>query len=809
MVGIVVVSHSRLLAEGVAELAAQMTQGKVAIATAGGIDDPDNPIGTDGIKVMEAIESVFDESGVLVLMDMGSALLSTEMALEILPPEVAENVTLCAAPIVEGTMAASVAAMTGQPMVAVVSEAESALMAKCAHLGVEAPATAAQAEATTSGDVPELSSERWTIQNPHGLHARPSAALVAEMAPFESQLWLEKGDKRVNAKSLNAIAALGVVLGDDVALVAAGSDAQQAIDAFMSLADNHFNEDISAQPEQESAGSESEVIAEQVEGALTGLSVCAGIASGPVMHFANAMPDVPEREFTSVSDESWRFFQAVEAVKQQIKAQETEAQSKAGGEHAAIFEAHIMLLTDPELEQAVVEAINTSVIVEQAWLNAVTDLAAVYAASESRYLQEREADVWDVGRQLMLELCGSEAGGPAISEPCILVAHDLSPSDTAKLDPAMVLGICLSGGGKTSHSAILARAMGIPALVKVQGLDQLESGTTVTLDGFGGLLWLTPDAETRARLDQQRDEWLSEAKRQRELAHQPAVTLDGTRIDVLANIGGLEDVAGAVQAGAEGVGLLRTEFLFQECEILPTEDEQYETYSDIAKALEGRPLTIRSLDVGGDKPMPAYPLPEEENPFLGLRGVRLCLADVDLFKIQLRAVLRAASEHPSIQLMVPMIANVQELVQVKQLIAECRAELELPQERYPMKVGIMIEVPSAVLGADVLAKEADFFSIGTNDLTQYVMAADRGNPAVAELVSYQQPALIRALQMTCQAAQAAGIPVSMCGEMAGDSQVTELLLEMGLTKLSASASLIPALKDKVRNCAIASVDVVA
>lgn len=802
MVGIVVVSHSRLLAEGVAELATQMTQGKVAIATAGGIDDPDNPIGTDGVKVMEAIESVFDESGVLVLMDMGSALLSTEMALEILPAEIAEKVTLCAAPIVEGTMAASVAAMTGQPMEAVVSEAESALMAKCAHLGVEVPETSAQAEAENDNSLPELSSEHWTVQNPHGLHARPSASLVAEMAAFEANVWLVKGEKRVNAKSLNAIAALGVVLGDQVSLIASGRDAQKAVDAFVALAHNHFNEDITAQPAQETSEPEQEIISEQVEGALTGLSVCAGIVSGPVMHFTNAMPEVPQRDFTSVSEESWRFFQAVEAVKLQIKAQETEALSKAGAEHAAIFEAHIMLLTDPELEQAVVEGISSTVIAEQACLNVITDLAAVYAASESRYLQEREADVWDVGRQLMVELCGGETAGQTISEPCILAADDLSPSDTAKLDPAMVLGICLSRGGKTSHSAILARAMGIPALVKVQGLEQIENGSIVTLDGFGGLLWLTPDADTSARLEQQRDEWLSESKRQRELASQPAVTLDGQRIDVLANIGGLEDVENALQSGAEGVGLLRTEFLFQECEVLPTEDEQFDTYSAIAKALQGHPLTIRSLDVGGDKPMPAYPLPEEENPFLGLRGVRLCLADEALFKVQLRAVLRAASQHPSIQLMVPMIANVQELVQVKQLIAQCREELNLPEQRYPMKVGIMIEVPSAVFCADELAKEADFFSIGTNDLTQYVMAADRGNPAVAELVSYQQPALIRALEMTCKAAQSAGIPVSMCGEMAGDSQVTQLLLDMGLTKLSASASLIPELKDKVRKCEI-------
>jgi len=793
MVGIVIVSHSRLLAEGVAELATQMTQGKAMIAVAGGIDDLDNPIGTDGVKVMEAIEKVFDDTGVLVLMDMGSALLSTEMALELLPDEISEKVRLCSAPIVEGTMAASVAAMTGQSIDVVIQEANSALVAKRTHLGDD---VVQEIETSIEPTSQAIESDHWTVQNPHGIHARPSASIVSELAPFNAELWLEKGRKRVNAKSLNAIASLSVLVGETIRLIAQGEESQQAIEAFMSLATRHFNEDISENPsvvlEQENPELQS------IDGALSGISVCGGIATGPVTFFTSSMPTVPVRTFDTYEVEEKSFFEAIEQVTQQIQDQGKSTSNKATSAHSGIFEAHVMLLTDPELEKTVMEQIGRSIIVEQAWLNAITDLANIYAQSESQYLKEREADVWDVGRQLMMVLCDEQSCEFIMDKPSIIIADELSPSDTANLDPEKVLGICLSGGGKTTHSAILARAMGIPALVKVQDLNTIVENQIVTIDGFGGLLWLNPDQVTQKKLEERRIDWQAQAKRQLEQSNAAAITLDGTKIDVFANIGGLEDIDAALKSGAEGVGLLRTEFLFQDCAVLPTEEEQYRTYVDIAKALNERPLTIRSLDVGGDKPMAAYPVPEEENPFLGLRGVRLCLADHQLFKVQLRAVLRAASEYANIQLMIPMIANVDELKKVKNLVKECREELGLPQNEYPMKLGIMIEVPSAVFSADSLAIEADFFSIGTNDLTQYVMAADRGNPLVAELVSYNQPAVIRAIELTCQAANKANIPVSMCGEMAGDDQVTELLLGLGLSKFSASSSMVPRLKDKIR-----------
>jgi len=414
-------------------------------------------------------------------------------------------------------------------------------------------------------------------------------------------------------------------------------------------------------------------------------------------------------------------------------------------------------------------------------------------------MRERETDVWDITRQVMTALCGGEGASVDLGGRRIIKKDDLTASDTMNLDPAKVLAICLSQGGKTSHSAILARAMGIPAIVKASGcLEAVEPGQQVTVDGFSGLLWLEPDAQIRAELAERQQAWQEEQARQRAVALEPAVTRDGKRFPVMANIGGLNDVAKALDSGAEGVGLLRTEFLFQASDALPSEDEQYRVYRDIAAALGDYPLTIRSLDVGGDKPLASYPMAKEENPFLGLRGVRLCLADPGLLKPQLRAVLRAAAEQGNIQLMIPMIAQVSELQAVKALLVECRQELGLTEQDAPMPVGIMIEVPAAVLDAQALAQEADFFSIGTNDLTQYVMAADRGNGSVAALVDYRQPAVLRAIEMTCEAARQAGIPVGMCGEMAGDTAMTERLIAMGVTKLSASASLIPAVKSQLR-----------
>ncbi|MDO6543882.1 phosphoenolpyruvate--protein phosphotransferase [Photobacterium sanguinicancri] len=817
MVGIVVVSHSILLAQGVVELATQMTQGKANIAIAAGVDDPENPIGTDAIAVMAAIEQVCDDDGVVVLMDLGSALLSTEMALELLDPELADKVSLISAPIVEGTMAASVAAAAGLPREAVIAEASSALDVKKAHLG---EATSVQQDDQSSDDnLPSIASQipdgltlsfEWQVQNPHGLHARPAAAIVGALASFDADEVLFKGDQQANAKSLNSIAKLGVRCGEVIRLQANGAMAQQAIDAFTLLANDHFGEaaqvskmlagegclgDQGEQGVQDGENPEEPFVQcpenAAPEGALAGIRVSDGVAIAPAAIFSAAMPAVPKREFAGASAEMTALNNAIAQVQQDLT-------TEAAGPHGAIFEAHSLMLADPEITRALALMIAESVISEQAWLAVMEGLAAQYAAAESQYMREREADIWDITRRVMVALTGDKGSALTLTEPVVLFARDLMPSDVASLDKSKVLAICLSEGGKTSHSAILARAMGIPALVKTKGcLEQVHAGDPVILDGFAGHLWFAPTADIAQALELKRQQWRDDIENNAANAQAPAITKAGRAISVLANIGGPDDVAQALACGAEGVGLFRTEFLFQQSDALPSEEEQYQVYRDIAAAFGDKPVTIRSLDVGGDKPLVAYPMPAEENPFLGQRGVRLCLAHPELFATQLRAILRAHAEQPNIQLMIPMIATVDEVQQVKALLVQQCAQLGLSDTG--LAVGIMIEVPAAVFNADALAKEVDFFSIGTNDLTQYVMAADRGNSAIAELVDYFQPAVISAIAHTCEVANKAGISVSMCGEMAGDTKATETLLSLGLSKFSASAALLPALKETIRH----------
>lgn len=497
MVGIVVVSHSLKLAEGVAELSHQMTQGRCALAIAGGVDDPENPIGTDSIAVMQAIEAVYDKQGVLVLMDMGSALLSTEMALELIDPEMAKKVMLCSAPIVEGTMAASVAAAAGLPLLVVKQEAMGSLAAKQEYLG--------ETMALIT-DVPNHFNEHnsvqfeWVVRNPNGLHARPTAAIIAAVAGFEAQAQLHCGVNSANVKSLNGIAVLDVKCNDTITLRAQGVDAAELIAAFIQLAQGHFNESIDTQAKPRKTEGNTER-PPTPEGAIAGITVCEGIASGNAFIFTQVMPTPSQRPFTSVESETVRLNNAVAYVEKQLE-QLCLAMEKVGEEQAAIFAAHSMMLTDEDLLDEINNRIAAQLNVEQATYEAIAELAQGFRGTSSEYIQAREADVWDIGRQLMFALGDKKSGQILhLDQPSIVFSEELSPSNTAKLDPEMVLAICLSGGNSSSHSAILARAKGIPTIFSVADcLLQIEQGKTVCVDASGGLLWLNPELKPNGNL---------------------------------------------------------------------------------------------------------------------------------------------------------------------------------------------------------------------------------------------------------------------------------------------------------------------
>jgi phosphocarrier protein FPr len=446
-----------------------------------------------------------------------------------------------------------------------------------------------------------------------------------------------------------------------------------------------------------------------------------------------------------------------------------------------------------------------------AWLQVIGETADRFRAIEDSYMRARAADVLDVGRRVIDHLVGGPPAAFALSEPSIVVAVDLNPSDTAQLDPALVLGLCTELGGATSHSAILARALGIPAVVGVEGASAaLPEGALIGLDGGQGIVWPQPDEAEIAELAARREAWINEQQRRKEAGRQPAVTTDGHRVEIGANIGGPNDVPVALEYGAEGVGLLRTEFLFLQRAAPPTEEEQVEVYRAIAGSMGERPVIVRTLDVGGDKPVPFVDLDPEDNPFLGLRGIRLCLAYPDLFHTQIRAILRASAAG-RLKLMFPMVGSVEEFRAARALVDEAQQELRaagIPFDE-KMEIGIMVEVPSAVVVADQLAGEVDFFSIGTNDLTQYVMAADRGNAHVANLADALQPAVLRMIHQAVEQAHDHGIWVGMCGELAGNPLAAPLLVGLGLDELSMSAPSIPAVKDAIRSLTLPQAEALA
>lgn len=812
-----IVAHSARLAEGVRELAEQMVQGRVPLAAAGGVDDPENPFGTDAMRVRQAIESVYDDDGVVVLMDLGSALLSAEMALEFLSEEQRTGVHLCEAPLVEGAIAAAVQAAAGGDVGQVMAEARGALASKAAQLQAVAPEVS---PVVPPVPLPTAREVRLTVHNRLGLHARPAAQFVTTAARFQSEITVRnvtQGTGPVSAKSINQVATLGVRQGHEIAIAAQGPDADAALVALQALVEAGFGE---AEAALEAPPEPRPVAIRRVEGELAGIPASPGIAIGPAALYHAAPPEVPQRHVDDPEAEWQRLQTAIQTARREIQALRTRAAAQVGDYEAAIFDAHLLFLEDPAWIDAARQRIfERRTNAEAAWQAVVDEMVAAYEALDDPYQRARAADVADVGQRVLRLLTGVAAAHLEIAQPSILVAADLTPSDTAQLDPARVLGICTALGGATSHSAILARALGIPAVVGVGAeVLRLREGALLALDGQQGQVWVEPDPGRLAALQEQRDAWLATQQAARAAGQQPAITRDGRRIEVAANIRGLADARGALDYGAEGVGLLRTEFLYLERVTAPSEEEQLAAYKAIAEVLGTRPLIVRTLDVGGDKPLPyasaefstGLELEQEANPFLGWRGIRLCLDCPGLLKTQLRAILRASPGH-QIKVMFPMVASVAEVRAAREILAEAQAELRQASIPFDegMEVGIMVEVPSAVAVADQLAAEVDFFSIGTNDLSQYTMAADRTNARVAALADAFHPAVLRMVRDTVQAAHAAGIWVGLCGELAGDPLAAPILVGLGLDELSMNPPAIPAVKQAIARFTVAEAEAIA
>jgi len=800
MVGIVVVSHSKELASGLKELVSQMVPDLNRIVFVGGTGDSENPIGTDPMQVHGAIEKVMSDGGVLVLMDLGSALLSAETALDFLEPEAKERVRLSAAPLVEGTLSAAVQASMGADLDTVAHEAENSLGMKIGQLGGDTatPPDPGQPEATGL-QLPLL------IQNPNGLHARPAARLVNCIGQFSAKIVIEKDKAMVNARSINQVATLGIRKGDRISLWFDGEDAPAALLAVKALHADHFGDKITGSTPIVKPRSLSEK--QGRDRSLTGIPAGKGIAIGPVIHFAPASFHVEKKVVTDTEAELARLQTALEASIKACRLLQSRTERQAGNEQAEIFVFHRLILED----EATVSAANAIIIdrglcAEYAWKNTTDAIAKQYESLEDEYQRARAADIYDIQKTVLERLFGKTTHSIEADKPGILVAGDLSPSEAASLNKEKILGICLAAGTATSHAAILAASLGIPAVVGVAGiLSIVTEGQIIILDGMAGRVVVVPDRNEMERYTAQRNEWLTNQERQKRAARDPALTLDDVRIVIAANIGGPMEVSQALDSGAEGVGLFRTEFLFLNRSKEPNEDEQYETYRAVARGMGGRQVIVRTLDIGGDKHVPYLLSEPEENPFLGLRGIRFTLANREIFLRQLRAILRASAD-TGIGIMFPMIGSATEFLEASRVLDEAKSQLKTANIQFNEKipVGVMIEVPSAVVLADQLSRVADFFSIGTNDLSQYVMAADRGNTHVSERCDPFHPAVLRMIGQTTMAARQAGIHVAMCGAFAGMPEAAGLLVGLGVQELSMNAPMIPAQKAAIRRISAAA-----
>ena len=533
----------------------------------------------------------------------------------------------------------------------------------------------------------------------------------------------------------------------------------------------------------------------------TGIGASAGIGIGSVVIVQEPSLAYDNVAVSDIAAEKERFNNALEKCIAKTQAMAEDMKTRVGEKEAEILEGHVLLLMDPEMTSQINDKIENEKMCAEAAVEQVCDMyAQMFSSIEDEMFQQRATDVCDIKTRLLKLLLNVEdLDLAAVPAGTVLVAEDLTPSMTAGINPANVAGVLTEIGGKTSHSAILARALEIPAVLSIEGIvSKVENGQTVILDGSTGQVFLSPDEATLKEYTAKREEYLAEKAALQAFVGKQSVTADGHVVELCANIGKPEDALKVVECDGEGVGLFRTEFLFMDRPQVPTEDEQFEAYKKVAETLSGKPVIIRTLDIGGDKEIPYLGLGKEENPFLGFRAIRLCLKRPDLYRPQLRALLRA-SAYGEIKIMVPMISCMDELREVKAMIEEIKAELDekgIPYNK-DIKVGIMVETPAASLMADAFAKEADFFSIGTNDLTGYTMAVDRGNPDVAYLYSTYNPAVLRSIERVIKAGKAEGTMVGMCGEAAADSLLTPLLLSFGLDEFSVSATSILATRKTI------------
>jgi phosphocarrier protein FPr len=827
-VGFVVVSHSAPLARAAVDLAREMLHSSdVRVEVAAGLDE--DTFGTDAMKIHDALLAADSGAGVVVLMDLGSALLSTELALDLLDDDARSRVLLCPAPLVEGLVVGVVAAAGGASREAVAAEAAGGLAGKQAHLAHHGPGSAAGGG--SGGPVAEAGSNvadavvgmvggpvdggpvdgagavtaSFVVTTPHGLHARPAARLVQEIAGFDASVTLRNvttGAGPVAASSLSRVATLGARHGQEVEIGATGPQARAAVDHVLALAGRAFDEGA-APPE---ARPDAPAVPTRAPSARDGvgqgmgrptpgapLPGAPGVGVGPVWSLGAVTVEVPDSRTADPAADRVALDEAIATVSRSVAGLRERTAHELGEGEAAIFDAHRLLLADADLVQDAARRITGGLAAAPAWAAAIARVEAEFAALSDSYLRARAADVRAVGDQVLRELLGLPS--VAASGEGVLVAPDLTPAEAAELDPARVVAVVLAHGSPTAHAVILARGKGIPMVVAVgEAVLAVPDGTLVAVDGGTGEVVVDPAPDVAERFRARRASLETARAGALARAAEPAATADGHRVLVGANLGSRDDAVAAAASGADLAGLVRTEFLFLGRNSAPDVDEQVASYLAVAEALGGRRMTLRTLDVGGDKPLSYVATPYEANPFLGVRGLRLSLGYPGLFADQVLAVVRTAHLAP-VSVMFPMVTTVAEVRQARAMLDEAVAK-EGRGVPAGLQVGIMVEVPATALKTAAFAPLVDFFSIGTNDLTQYATAAERGNADVAGLGDACDPGVLRLVQAVCDGA--GGALVAICGELAADVAAVPLLVGLGVGELSVSPGAVPQVKEAVR-----------
>jgi phosphoenolpyruvate-protein phosphotransferase len=631
----------------------------------------------------------------------------------------------------------------------------------------------------------------FILPNPAGMHARPCAKLIAISKSFQSEIKIIKNEKSANAKSLVGVLALEIVLADNISVEARGVDAGMAIheiEAFLSS----YKEEIQKEVESKTSLKKEFI---QKEGFFYGVCASGGKALGRVYQLNSNVFDIPTHDGSSYRDK--------QLLSNAIGISITELShlaAKTKGANSSIFEAHQEILNDPELMDRAGQKIDSGVNCAKAWFESYSETITILKALKNSNLAARSMDIQDVGERVLKKLLDGDFESSDLAnlpKQTILIADNLSPSDTAKLNKENVLGFATVAGGANSHVAILAKSLGIPAIAGVdKSALNIKNGQEIILNADQGFCQLDFSDEDKAFLIAEKVTLEAEYKKELSSAHEPALTTDGIHIEVAANITSEQDAREAQVLGCDGVGLLRSEFIYFDRTQAPDLNEQIEIYQGISNALNKgseKPLVIRTLDVGGDKPLSYLPIEEEENPFLGSRGIRVSLDNIELFTIQIRAIL-SVTPCENINIMFPMVSNLEELLEAKEIVLTQQKELGVKN----VSIGIMVEVPSVALMADVFASHVDFFSIGANDLTQYTLAIDRGHSKLAPMADSLNPAVLRLIHMTCQAAKKQGIWVGVCGGIASDIIAVPILIGLGVTELSVSIPMIPKVKSKVR-----------